>query len=445
MSSDRSQSTRGVARGSGAAPAGLRAPGTQILGSHRARAAALPPLPRGRVGATPAPPQGRHGAAAARDAEPIQRAFDRLSLGDAPVIGSPSASPSASPLSAGWGDLGQSSSSAARYLICELTSPIAVGSEPCYRLGPPNAERSSADRLYSYQWTVRRRADGRQIWQTVTASPEIRILAAAPGPHRVEVVVLSDGTPTDVCLSLEQDVEPEPASLTAELHGASADVARAVRELVTELRGYIRNAAAATGPRGITVRLLASVLYIEILSRSKPARESELDHAAVLLEAGERSEHGDQIEHALFATRSPDRPLGVGQIRPMTAAMVLGATPWIDQDRNDRRAGRDQIKANYDALPLETKRAIFTQLRWPKSNIAMAARLLGTLKNRANRYPELTAAQLAADPRAVALLATEYISGGTRTPVTEARPSGYGSWVWQQMQESLMARFFPDD
>src|SRR6187200_2436667 len=102
MGSDRSQWPRAALREPGV-PARLGTPGTQILGSHRARAAALPPLPRGRVGATPAPYQGR--GAAARDADPIQRAFDELSLGDAPVVVSPD------PPSAGWGDLGQSSSS----------------------------------------------------------------------------------------------------------------------------------------------------------------------------------------------------------------------------------------------------------------------------------------------------------------------------------------------
>jgi hypothetical protein len=412
----------------------LEEPGMQLLGRSRSFAAGLPlpPLPRGRIGATSPPQVPRNAAPSGPD--PMQLAFDALALGSLPV-----ASALTPPVS--WGDLGQCSSGAGRYLICELTSPIAVGTEPCYRLGPPGAERSSTDRLYSYQWTVRRRSDNRQVWQTVTASPEIRITAAAPGEYSVEVVVLSDGTPGDVCLALDQDVKLEAPALTAELGGTSSDVARAMRELVTDLHEYIALAAAATGPRGIPARLLASVLYIEILSRPKASRESELDHAAVLLNAPVLTEQG---EPALFTTRSPDRPLGVGQIRPMTAAMVLGATPWIDQDRSDRRSGRELMKASYEALPLETKRQIFTHLRWPKSNIGMAARLLAALKNRAHRFPALTGAQLAAEPRAVALLATEYVSGATRTPAMDARPSGYGSWVWQQMQESFMRQFFTD-
>ena len=59
--------------------------------------------------------------------------------------------------------------------------------------------------------------------------------------------------------------------------------------------------------------------------------------------------------------------------------------------------------------------------------------------------PETVRAQLAADPHAVGIVATEYVSGATHTAAADARPSGYGSWVWHQMQESLMQRFFPDD
>jgi hypothetical protein len=69
---------------------------------------------------------------------------------------------------------------------------------------------------------------------------------------------------------------------------------------------------------------------------------------------------------------------------------------------------------------------------------------LSTLKNRANRYPALTAAQLAADPSAVEVVATEYAGRVTRPPAV-ARSSSYGSRVWQQMQGPLMQQFFPDD
>lgn len=322
----------------------------------------------------------------------------------------------------GHGEFGQATSHGAWDLICDLSSPFAVGAEPRYRLGPPNGERPPSERRSTYRWTVRDRADGHPIWRTVTPDPEIRIAAAAPGRYLVEAVVLVGGTPTGVCLSLDHDVEVEPEVLTVGLEGANVAVAGAMRELVNDLRPYIIAAAAATGPHGITARCLAAVLFIEVLSRPKAAREVDL---------------GDP--------GAGDRPLGVGQLRPATAAMVMTAMPWIDQNRSDRRPARELIKASYDALPAETKRSIITQLRWPKSNIAMAAKLLSTLKNRVNRYPELPRAQLAADPGAIAILATEYVSGATHTPAADARPSGYGSWVWHQMQESLMQRFFPND
>lgn len=336
-------------------------------------------------------------------------------------------------------DFGQATSRAARSLICDLASPVAVGSEPHYRLGPAGAEHSSATRLYAYQWTVRRRADGRTIWQAVTSAPEIRITAATPGRYRVEVVVLIDGSPEGVRLAIDQDVVPEPAILSAALHGANEGVARAMRELVAELSPYIVHSAAATGANGITARLLASVLFIGILGRPKAQRERELDVIEGLLGALER---GDRV---LFTTGQLDQPLGVGQIRPAVAAMAVGATRWIDRDRDDRWSSKDQTKADYDALPLETKQWIFTWLRWPKSNISVAATLLSKLKNRPGRYPPLTRAELAADRSTVGALAAEYLGAGARTPADDAGPAGCEERVWRLMQESLMQQVFPND
>jgi hypothetical protein len=416
MGSDRSDPTRILTRQSAGAST------NPILATQLSTAGMLPVPKRRRTRVTVIPPF-----------DPIRRPSGTRDLGMAPVRAE------RKPQLAGLGDFGPATSHGEWDLICDLASPMAIGAEPCYRLGLPRAERSSAGRCYTYRWTVRRRTDGGPIWQMVTTVPELRIAAAAPGRYLVEVVALASGTPMGVRLSLDHDVELEPETLTAKLQGASTPFADAMRELVTDLRPYIIGAAAATGPRGITSRCLAALLSIEVLSRPKVMRERELDEVGALMAALERGERLSPASGAL------DRLLGVGQIRPMTAAMVSGAVPWSDQDRNDRRPARDQIKASYEALPLGTKQTIFTQLRWPKSNIAMAATFLSTLKNRANRYPALTRAQFAADPSAVGIVATEYVSGATLTPAAEATPSGYGSWVWHQMQETLMQQFFADD
>lgn len=438
MSSDRSQSKEAFARGSVPAME-YGAQSTRVLVKPRLLAEGSSPIHRRRVRA--------EGSSAERPARPstlshveeIESAFDALVLGGMQPSADPAVRPARAETSRRFadGDLGQATSNAARHLICDLASPLAVGSEPRYRLGPPGAVRASAE--CQYRWTVRRRHDGYPIWQTVTAAPELRLTAAARGRYLVEVDILADGTPTGTCLSLDHDVEPEPGVLTTVLRGASPVVAQAVRELLTDFRRYIIDAAAATGPDGVTARFLASMLVIEILRRPKEAREGDLDEVGALLDTLDRG------ERVIFPSEAIERPLGVGQIRLMTAAMVTGATPWIDEDTLDRRPARDQIKANFDALPPAAKRAIFTQLRWPKSNIAVAARLLATLKNRPGRYPALPRAQFAADPTAVGIVATEYASGRAGTPAPDASPSGYASWVWRQMQDPLVQRFFPDD
>jgi hypothetical protein len=406
MGSDRSHPTRVLRRRAARPSSESSASGAQLLALQLSQVVMVErrgsARRRGRV--TVLPPL-----------DPIRRPLGTRELSEA--------RPAAATVSStGSGELGPATSHGAWDLTCDLPSPIAVGAEPRYRLGLPGVERSSPARRATYRWTVRDRADGHPIWRIVTVDPELRIAAAAPGRYIVDVVVLANGTSTGVCLSLDHVVELEPEVLTIGLEGANVAVAQAMRELVNDLRPYVIEAAAATGPNGITARCLAAVLFIEILSRPKAAREAELDDPG-----------------------SHDRPLGVGQIRPMTAAMVMGAAPWIDQDRSDRRPARELIKAGYDALSPETKRSILTRLRWPKSNITLTAKLLATLKNRPNRYPELTRAQLATDPGAVGIIATEYVSGATQTPAADARPSGYGSWVWHQMQESLMQRFFPND
>jgi hypothetical protein len=455
MSSDRSQSMDVLARGSVPAMEYGAAQSTRVLVKPRLLAEGSSPIHRrgGRAerSSSEHPPR----PSTLSYVEEIESAFDALVLGGM----QPSADLGSRPVRAATarrfadGDLGQATSHAARHLICDLASPLAVGSEPRYRLGPPGAMRPSPDCLYQYRWTLRRRKDNAPVWQTVTAAPDLRLTAAARGRYLMEVDILADGTSTGICLSLDHDVEAEPALLTTVLRGASPVVAQAVRELLIDFRRYIIDAAAATGPDGITARFLAAILVIEILRRPKEARESDLDEIDALLDTMEHGEPPRGSRPFIDPAAAPphdsnaliDRPLGVSQMRLMTAAMVTGATEWIDEDIRDRRPARDRIKTNFDALPLAAKRAIFTQLRWPKSSIAMAAKLLATLKNRPNRYPELSGAKLAADLFAVGIVATEFASGRIGTPAPDTSPSSYASWVWRQMKDPLVQRFFPDD
>jgi hypothetical protein len=68
---------------------------------------------------------------------------------------------------------------------------------------------------------------------------------------------------------------------------------------------------------------------------------------------------------------------------------------------------------------------IFNHLRFPKSNIALCARLLTRINERANRAQGLPAGDVAADPKLVGLIATEFQAGATTSSFADAKaPDG---------------------
>ena len=86
---------------------------------------------------------------------------------------------------------------------------------------------------------------------------------------------------------------------------------------------------------------------------------------------------------------------------------------------------------------------IFTMLRWPKSNIKIAAQLLSKLKNRSNRFPELTANQFDDNYHAASVVASEYNLGPSDSNAEDARPSIYGEAVWNSIKnDKLLKHFF---
>ena len=336
---------------------------------------------------------------------------------------------------------GQAISNFTRHLICDLTSPITLKSKPRYKIGQHGAELWSTGIVFSYRWTKFKlnRTNSKQVFQKTTRKPEIHIPAKALGQYRVEVEVLTNGNFSGIKLGLNQDVVPENNQLTQQLKGTRANYAQTMRELVNDFRQYIIQSANATGNNGITPRFLAAVLFIEVSNRPKEGREDELNDVDDNLRT---LAHGGWL---LYEQKRVNRSLGVGQIRMSTAAMLTGATPWVDQDRNNREAGREQINNNFQKLDLGIKSMIFTQLRWPKSNIDMAAKLLTNLKNRPNRYQNLNNMRFANNQNAVGVIATEYNSGATNTSAKDAKPSRYGNFTWNIMQNNpIIQAFFPN-
>jgi hypothetical protein len=336
-------------------------------------------------------------------------------------------------------EFGQADASADRVLICDLSSPLVVGSQPRYEV---------VERTYpsdAYIWTVTDRGNGSQVFLQRTTTPVLRITATRAGSFDVTVEAYVNrapawGMPVPGAnrvgrLTLRQDVVAEDPYLTEFAARRDADSAAVSRELINDFRGYIVSAAAATGPTGITERFLAGVLLAEIAQRPKAGREQELagvDADLRTLEGG----------GSLAPWSSTNRSLGVGQVRMSTAAMVTGATPWVEQDRADRAPGRRQAEQNYDALTPAQKRQLFDLLRFPKSNIRVVAELLTRLKNRPNRWPALDATAFGGNARAVGVVATEHNQGATNSPAADAEPSDYGRNVWAMMNSEFLMHYF---
>ncbi|GAA0671268.1 hypothetical protein GCM10010193_24370 [Kitasatospora atroaurantiaca] len=277
------------------------------------------------------------------------------------------------------------------------------------------------------------------VAKVTTSAPTVSLrLPGANQQYRLTCRVQT-GPTTLGTVALDQDTVARDPRIPAPMIDQEA---AATAELMTDFRGYVIEAAAGTGANGITSLFLASLLRNEIANTPplpgqspRAARERELARSDAAVRERERG--GAPEADVLNAS------IGVGQIKPSTAATVTGATPWVEQDRNDREPGRRRALANYLGLSPAQQREILTLLAWPRGNITTAARLLARLKNRSNRYPGLTQAAFGANERAVKIVATEYNIGASTTHEALAQPSTYGDTVWTNMQDPLMRQFFP--
>lgn len=197
---------------------------------------------------------------------------------------------------------------------------------------------------------------------------------------------------------------------------------RTLREVCEELKPYIDDAAAATGPKGTPARLLAAALLMEVWGRPKDGspkarqirkslqgeeyeprlqaiedkikgafgmkvkkthldsiRDVELDLIREFLNEFETLSLSGSRKYELFF--SGKKSLGVGQIAQTTIAMASGKIIWREMTEGHKSATLDAIDHDFQTLSLDDRRGIFTTLRFPHSNILAAGQLLAKLKN----------------------------------------------------------------
>lgn len=330
---------------------------------------------------------------------------------------------------------GQHAANGAVSLTASLTSPVTEGALVRYEAEFPPIPGS-----FEFEFTLTDRNTG-GVHRLIRSPSRVAVLRLPGAGMQYRITCRVRFGPTSVgSVSLDQDtVARDPRVPQATV---SQDAA-AFAELVNDFRGYVLESATATGPQGITALFLAAVLRMEIqntpalpLQSPRAAREREI---AGVDDALTRRDRGETVTAGEL-----DRSMGVGQIKASTAAMVTGDTPWVEQDRNNRAVGRAETSRNYLGLTPGQQRGVFDLLRWPKSNIETAARLLSRLKNRSHRYPTMSRAAFGGSQRAIEIIATEYNLGPSRTPEALANPSYYGAEIWMFTNDPLMQTFFPN-
>jgi hypothetical protein len=315
-----------------------------------------------------------------------------------------------------------------RHLLCDHPSPVRSGARVKYELFQYGAEIQSANTKESYRWSLIDTQQDLLIYSEASNARRFNVEVHPVGEYRVQVEVYLNGLPSKKVYSREHHVISEDTRLAAIMQdpALSTNAKVAYRELIAFQSYIVQSARKADIP----ARFLAAVLYVEIYHRWSE-REREIDQVRRNLAAQNR---GDWFHFPnAWPLHRIDLSIGVGQVRLSTAAMVSGAIAWMDQDRANRQPARDRIARKFNALSIGTKLDLFEQLRWPEGNIDTAAQLLSRLKNRPNRYPEMSSAEFARDERAVGVLATEYNAGPTDSEASEAAPSGYGKFVWERM------------
>jgi hypothetical protein len=360
-------------------------------------------------------------------------------------------------------------------LVCFLTAPLPTESRIDYVVISPE----DAD---DYAWSFTHGTKGWKLEHTAEGGLA-HVTVPSSGQLEAKVVIRKGGSmPTT--LSLTQTVAGPGTGFTPLPEGAVVGQRQAVfalREICEELKGYLDDAAAATGANGIPARLLAAVLFLEASYRPKDGSPRAIDLRNQLggpftprLDAvidnlrgkphtasGRPPQLDDIREEEISLIRgyindsdwdptyafASAKTLGVGQIAQTTAAMVLGKTTWREPGVKTKKADLDQIESDFTGLTLVDKVDVFNSLRFPKRNVWVAAQLLEKLKNRANRYSGLTAKDLLTNDRAIEVLATEYNRGASSVAEAAFKVSWYGETARKLVRAPSikgLERFFPD-
>jgi hypothetical protein len=366
-------------------------------------------------------------------------------------------------------------------LISMLTSPLTAENRQDYvvvGIPPANAPNSFPTAPQRYRWTVLRDSTTSPM-ALDTHETEIGMFSdtfhVAPDTVHVTVELLL-GPNVLATLSLDQTVQARRADVDAFITQNKLDRADAIHELVSDLRPYVDASVVASGATGVPARLVAAVLYGEMEHRWREGTDGAKRYRKALAEGraitgppkskaeelfGPEDDMVREVENEVGAwglnpviggqlgvlsvmvgaPQLAGLSMGVGQIRQYVAAMVLFGTT---------------SQSAYDGLSHAKKVEAYNHLRFPKTNVGLATKLLTSLKTR-NRtgggpttvttpWKTMTRHVMVNEEEPCTAVAQEYNTGATNS-YTRSLGRRYGMGVWKRMSSVLpfnAAVFFPE-
>lgn len=346
-------------------------------------------------------------------------------------------------------DLGQAHMSGNYAIVSYLTSPVAQETSINYVVFATNGAQA-----HKYRWKI---SNGSTNIEKETDEGIFEYRAVYLGELKTDVEILVGGEPVTT-LSLTQNVVLEDANLKSLLGNyivhsgpllALGGDPQTSTEIVNDLRVYIMDAAQSTGEKGISPLFLAALAYKEAIWRPKEYTIAKPYLVGWFVRTKEIELAAEELNHdTLFnLIIHLDNSLGVCQMKPQTAYMLIDPTKWqeLPEKDGDRKPVKKAIVDQYESLDENKKIDIFNLLRFPKTNIKLAAQLLTKLKNRSHRWPALTPEKFLKDETALKIIATEYNLGATETKRAKAKPIPYGGKVYTLTGSPFLIPFFEQD
>ena len=280
-------------------------------------------------------------------------------------------------------DLGQATVSidSKAALVSFYSTPIAHQRLQCYVVFV--LDEVLVNQVDHYDWSIH---NGDNVDTLVTEFGYLHYQPRLEGSMSVHVALKETSDQTLMVLKMEQRVIPPNSELEAlcnqkEYIAPLAGHPETSREVINDLRAYIDELA----PRDVVSssslnRLIFAITYVEVMGLSIEQRNTMLEQITRAFE----------VDNPSAFVEEGDAGIGVCRIRPHVMGMYLPKTPggndWYISKREYPKEDDKRLSINRELLeelmnlPQEKLIDLFNLLRFPKSNLKLAVKLIEGLK-----------------------------------------------------------------